>query len=493
MTKDSLFSRASKAAAWGYAGTALKLVLQLGVQVYMARILGPGEYGLFAIGVVVVAFALYFGDVASSALIPRKELSGEQIRFAFTWQILASCGVALCLFLSSNAIAAYTGEPRAVGVVRALSSICVLNALGGVSLALLRRDLSYKTIQIAQVSGYVVGYVLVGMAWVTFLQASVWALVAAWLAQVLVTSIWLLCACPHSMRPRFACADGAELLKFGWSSLVSNLGTWAMSNVDRVIVARYFPAVQVGLYTTSANLLATPLSQLYATFQSVAFSASSRLDENPGQISHAFSTLMAVVVLCAGLVYGTSFVAADVIVLNLYGEAWSEAVPFVRVFSFVMFCNALSGSITPLLWGRGRIGVEAKLQAFTAVLLVVGSLLFISHSAVAVAIWVAVCMALRCGVLLCLAWDSFLQREATGFAPVLKMLLFVSCFVIVFAVLRVALAGAEGRILGLFLIVGLPLLALLVVFKFSVWFGAHFSRLANSMALRLPLIGRYLV
>ena len=50
--------------SWGAGGSVVKIILQLGIQVILARLLGPAEYGLFALGVIVVGLSGYFSDRA---------------------------------------------------------------------------------------------------------------------------------------------------------------------------------------------------------------------------------------------------------------------------------------------------------------------------------------------------------------------------------------------------------------------------------------------
>nr|WP_315478721.1 oligosaccharide flippase family protein [uncultured Rhodoferax sp.] len=418
--KNELLGKAVRAAGWGYAGTAVKLVMQLGVQILLARLLGPAEYGIFAIGVIVVAFALYFGDVASSALIPRPEPSADELRFAFTWQLIVSVLVTAVIYGIAEPVAQFVNEPRAVGVLQTLAFVCALNAFGGVSLAILRRRLDYKRIQIAQVSGYFVGYVLIALPWAVWGTPSVAALVAAWLVQVGVTSLLFYIFAPHPVTPKLKCNGGADLLLFGWHSLVSNLSTWALTNVDRVIVARHFPVSQVGLYTTASNLLSTPLSQIYATFQSVIFSASSQLDKD--KTNTLFSNLVFMAVLVVGFIYGTTYSSATMIVDFLYGKQWMGTVPFIQIFSIALFFNAISGIVTPLLWAHGEIKRDSKVQVLLAIGLAILAVFASQHSIIYVCTAVALIAALRAIFLLAIGLNKFLIPQNGFFMELVRLI-----------------------------------------------------------------------
>lgn len=484
---SALLGKAVRAAAWGYGGTAIKLVMQLGVQILLARILGPAEYGLFAIGVIVVAFALYFGDVASSALIPREEISPEQLRFAFTWQLLVSGLVTGIIFLLAEPIAGFVNEPKAAFILQALSFVCVLNAVGGVGLAILRRRLDYKMIQVAQVVGYFVGYVLVALPWALWWEPSVSALVAAWMIQVFVTSIIFMMVAPHSVLPKFVCEDGKQLLLFGWHSLLSNLGTWAIGNIDRVVVARTFPAAQVGLYTTSSNLLATPLSQIYATFQSVIFSATARLEQGSNRAGEVFVGLVLMATLVVGMAYGFTFSTADALVDFLYGEKWSGASPFIQAFSIVLFFNALSGIVSPLLWACGAIKQDASIQITMAVLLVMSTILASYYSALAIAWAVAACSAIRAVYLVNTGIKHFGVGDIGFKFEMMRLLAFLISFIFSLTLIKNKIeTSGVANYFAMVVLVLISFLLFIFILKHSKLIGPNFCGCIALVVEKMP-------
>ena len=57
---DDLAVRSAVAFMWGTGGSIVRIFLQLGIQVALARLLSPEVYGAFAFGVLVVGLASYF-------------------------------------------------------------------------------------------------------------------------------------------------------------------------------------------------------------------------------------------------------------------------------------------------------------------------------------------------------------------------------------------------------------------------------------------------
>ncbi|MFY8016898.1 MAG: oligosaccharide flippase family protein, partial [Inhella sp.] len=165
----------------------------------MARLLGPVEYGVFAIGAIVIGFSAFFSDVGLAyGLIQKREVTERDVRFVVTWQIILGAVVTALIALAASPIATFFGEPRAASVVLALSALCLINALTAPALNLLKRDLDFKSIQIDFLVSYIVGYLLVGLPLALF-GFHVWALVWAWLIQAAVNGLLLYRRTQHAL------------------------------------------------------------------------------------------------------------------------------------------------------------------------------------------------------------------------------------------------------------------------------------------------------
>src|ERR1043165_4783679 len=104
---------AQRALKWSAMTTIARFALQLGAQVALARMLGPGNFGVYGIGMVVFTFAAFLsGSGFSWNLMLQTSISREDIRFSFTWQMLAGLLTAAAIFAAAPAIAGFFGDPR---------------------------------------------------------------------------------------------------------------------------------------------------------------------------------------------------------------------------------------------------------------------------------------------------------------------------------------------------------------------------------------------
>ena len=401
----SLGERSITAVLWGTGGSVVRMAIQISVQVVLARLLGPGEYGVFAIGSVVVGFSSFFADFGLAyGLIQKREVSDQDVRFAFTWQLVVGAVVTCVIALGSGLIARFFGEPRSADVVQVMSLICLVSALTAPSASILKRRLDFKTQQVCYVISYVLGFVCVGIP-LALTGKGVWALVAAWVSQASILCLLLFRTARYPLKPLFWYSEARTQLRYSGTVLATNLLNWAIGNIDRVIVGRLLPSREIGIYATMYNLVYTPSASILGVVQPVFFSASARMNEsNADQAAGAklvkgFAILVAAIFLYLGPVFATAAVIADDLIVALYGHAWRDASKLFAPLTLAMPFFLVWGLSTPVLWASGRPEAEFNTQWPVAILWgLSGWLLTVMGGAQAMAWGVCGLFVLRCAV-----------------------------------------------------------------------------------------------
>jgi len=425
MPVPSLKSRSLTAFVWGGAGSFLKLLIQIGSQIILARLLGPEQYGLFAIGVIAISFSSFFSDVGIAyGLIQRQHISQQDIRFVFTWQLIVGIFVSLIVAGLSGPLAEFFREPRVESILLALAPICFIQAATAVSLNLLKRNLDFKTMQIAQLSGYVLGYVAVGIP-LALAGWQVWALIVAWAVQVTVTFILFYWQVRHAAQPLFFHPDARAITGFGFKVLATNLANWMVGNIDRLVIARYMPSTAVGLYATPYNLMFTPSTTLMGVIQPIMYSACARVQGEHERIGRAYLALVAAITLGAMPMFFAISAVAETFILALYGPTWAGAAEVLRPIALAMPFFLLWNITTPPLWTNGQPGLELKMQLPMAILWLAASLVAVQYSLAAVA-WTVFGLYLVRAVLFIVAAGKVTRISASGFLKAAKGGMFLS-------------------------------------------------------------------
>ncbi len=342
--------------------------------------------------------AIFFADIGIAyGLIQRKQVTDLDIRYVFTWQMIIGALVSFAVAVLSGPLAELFKEPRAEHVLIAMAPICFIQAATAVSLNLLKRNLDFKTLQICQGLGYLVGYLMVGVP-LALAGWQVMSLVIAWLVQSIVTFFLLFSRVKHPTKPLINHPDAKSMTGFAFKVLATNITNWMISNIDRVVVARHYPSIAVGLYTTPYNLMYTPTTTLMGVIQPVMYSACSKVQGDRQRISDAYLILVAAICLFIMPIFFTIAMIADTFILSLYGEEWKEAAVVLKPIALAMPLYMLWVITTPPLWTNSHPGLELKMQVPMAVIWFVAVLVAAQYTISVVAWTVFSLVAIRLGV-----------------------------------------------------------------------------------------------
>lgn len=416
--RDSSLSELSlQAIKWSYFGVFARILAQVGIQIILARLLGPDVFGLFAMAALMVGLGIVVvGLGLGSALIQKKEITDNDIRQTFTWSVLSGLGMTLLTVWLARDFANFFKDYRLENVLYGLTPVFMLLSLSIVPQALLRRELSYKIAQSIEIVSYLFGFLLVGVS-CALLGAGIWSLVAAWLAQLASSVLLLLIVRRHSMRPLLRGHYG--LCRFGSRVLCTNMANLAIENMDNLMVGKLLGATPLGLYSLAYTFVRTPANHLVLTLQNILFSASSRAQDNRSGLERACLTVTAAVSLIATPVFAGVAAVPHTLVEAFFGTAWMAAAPVLQALSIAMILHASMAVTGPVLAGKGAASAELKVQFWVALILLIAIAVTARYSIEAVAWVVCAVYALRlAGMILMLA--RHVQIPARSFLRALR-------------------------------------------------------------------------
>ncbi|MCC6609980.1 MAG: lipopolysaccharide biosynthesis protein [Burkholderiales bacterium] len=380
----SLIKHSVRALKWSYVGVAARVVLQIASQIVLARLLGPAAFGVVTAAVLVILIAGIVAELGlGTALIQAPSIDSTDIRSAFTRVLLAAAIMSMVILLGADLVAALFGNPQVAAVLRWMTLAMIFQACGAVSLGLLRRRLDFKTIQVAQVSSYFVGFFLIGVtcAW---LGAGEWSLVAAWVSQTFLASVIQYARVRHELAPRLR-SGPAALTGFGLRTVGASFANWSVENLDNLMVGRAFGTTTLGAYSIAYSLVRTPVNHIVFSLQQVIVPFTARAQEDREMLRKAYLTLLwAVAVVTMPTFFGLG-VLAPTAIDALYGSAWSEAIPLLLPLALAMPLHAVQAVGGPVLWGSGEVGREIHVTGWVVVLLILVLLIASRISAIAVA------------------------------------------------------------------------------------------------------------
>lgn len=398
MTQQKLHALAERAFKWSALTTGGRFALQLVAQVLLARLLGPSNYGVYGIGLVVLTFVTFLsGNSFSYTLLLQKDVTEEDVRFSFTLQTIAGAVGALAMFFGAGLMAGFFADPRIEPMLQWLALACLLIALTGPSNCLLQRDLKFRDVGLIQLGSYGAGYLLVAVP-MALNGFGPQALAAGCVVQAAVALAASFAVHPHALRPLLRHPLGVDRLETSRTVFFTNIVNWLLTNLDRLVIGRVLNTHAVGLYSVAYNIASIPYTLLIGALQPAFLATGAKLHDQPEQLAQAWLTLLACVavfLIPAALAMG--LLAPDLVEV-LYGSAWSEAGWVMAVMFFCLPAWTSLGLSTPMLWNTGRKHLEAGLQLPLLALLVPAWWLLAPHGLRAVVVVAALFIFARAAV-----------------------------------------------------------------------------------------------
>ncbi|MEW1957300.1 lipopolysaccharide biosynthesis protein [Kineococcus sp. NPDC059986] len=363
----------ARSAARGGGGTllsqALRLVLQLGSVVVLARLLDPAAFGLVAMVTSIIGVAELVRDFGLSTAATRvKELDQDQQTNLFWTNTALGLGCSVVAAALSPLVAAVYDRTELVPVVLALSAVFTLNGVSTQFRVDLTRQLRFGRLIVVDVAGQVAGIAVAITAAV--LGAGLWALVAQQLTTAVVGCAGA--AALSGFRPGLPHRRSSvrPFLHFGGRLLATSSLWYATKNVDNVVLGVVAGPAPLGVYARAYQLLMTPLNQLNAPLTRVAVPVLSAVQDDGPRYERYLRTAQLTGCYVTAPVLAVAAALASPVVEVLLGREWHAVAPVFAALAVGGVFRAVSQLAFWIYVSQGRPGAQFRMLLVTAPVMV---------------------------------------------------------------------------------------------------------------------------
>ena len=402
MSSESTAARGRAWITWSSLGLGVTGLGQFALLAALARMLGPGEFGVVTAALVVVGIGRVVHASIGPALVQRADLQPEHVRAASLLACASALLMTILVFAAAPLAATFFRDEAVAPVLRGLAWLYVCQALGLVPEAMLQREMRLRELAIAETLGVLVGCLPIGIAMAAS-GAGPHAMTGAWLGQATVKCIALLWLRPEPLS--FATTRTAlrDVTRFSFGVLAAGMCNYAASQGDNVVVGRSMPAAALGVYGRAYQLMAMPAMFLGEVVDRIAFPLLSRVQDDRAQLRAAYARGVSLVVCVMAPAAALCVVLAPEIVRVVLGPGWEEvAATFAVLCCGLVFRTGYKLS-DMLARATGTVYARAWRQAVFAVLLLLGA--YVGSSGGTVGVATGVVLALLCNYAL-MAWLS---------------------------------------------------------------------------------------
>lgn len=344
------------------------------IQIVLARILDPADFGIVAITTVFMTLANTIIETSfSSSVIQKSELSQKLLSSVFFANAVLSFFVYLLLFLAAPLISRFYDEAILTAVLRVQGLRIVIASLCSIQDALLIREMKFKTLFICELIGAIVqiGVGLV-MAYTGF---GVWAIVFSALSGYLASGIGKMLASRWKPSLYYSHSLVKDALSFSSKILAVRVTRKLFYNIRTLTIGKVYTTDTLGYFNKGFQFPSTAMTVVDGSLTSVAFTSLSKLQDDKQALVNALRNYVRIMMyLCTPMMVGMAIVA-EPLVKVLLTDKWLACVPYLQIVCFTQLLAPLNVKTTAFE-ALGESSISMKLHVSGIVLSII--LLFAS-------------------------------------------------------------------------------------------------------------------
>jgi teichuronic acid exporter len=340
--------------------------IQFIVQIILARLLLPEDYGIIALVLVFLTIANVFVQSGfNTALIQKKDADEADFSSVFYLSLFIAGLIYIVLFFTAPFISAFYEEPQLIPVFRVLSITLFFGALNSIQNAVIARNLQFKKLFLSSSGAILIsGTVGVYMAYTGF---GVWALVGHQLTNQLLIMLILWFTVKWRPKRLFSPRKVKNLFSFGWKLLVSSLINTIYNDLRSLIIGKMYNPAMLGFYNRGQQFPSLIVLNIDGSIQSVMLPVlSSQQDNRPRVKDMMRRAIVTSSFIIFPMMVGLA-VTAEPLVMLLLTDKWLPCVPFLQIFCAVYAFMPIHTANLQAINALGRSDIFLKLEVIKKV------------------------------------------------------------------------------------------------------------------------------
>ncbi len=365
-------------------------VAKLIVQIILARLLLPKDFGVISIISVFIALSQSLMDSGfQNALIREEKTCEEDLATVFYFNFFMSIVLYGALFFAAPSLSLFFHEPKLELILRVVGIILIINSFGLIQRTILSKQLKFKTQMIINMlSSIISGLIAIFCAFRGF---GIWSLVIQTIVmQFLQASLFTM---KNRWWPKtgFYWKSFKRLYKFGWKIMISGLLNTAYQNIYFVLIGRLYSASDLGYYTNAQKLRDAADFTITGAVRKVSYPALSKVKDQQEVLKRGYRKILRYTVFFTlPISLGLAVIAPQFFPV-LFGTKWDYSIPYFQILCLAGIFFPLHAINLNILQVKGRSDLVLKLELINkgfAVALIVLSLIF--HGGMMGLVWMSV-------------------------------------------------------------------------------------------------------
>lgn len=370
---------------WKFLERAGTQIVNLVVQIILARLINPSEFGSLAVLIVFVNIANIFIQKGLSSSIIRKKDADSLDYDTALWASMCLAGILyIIIFVFAPLISKVYNSVILIRGLRIFSIQLFFGALYCIQNAILVREMQFKTIFIRGIISSI-GAGIVGII-MAYLEYGLWALVMQTILNQILCCLTAWKAVSWKPKFRFSKERLSDIFSFGGKILISELLSYSVEGIRTLVIGKVYSPKVLSYYDRGQTYPATLMRGIYDTIGGVLLPVFSKKqdDKNLGYTIVKYNSI--IFFLTTPIFVGMAAVANPLIPI-LLTDKWNGAIPFFIIFSLYWIPYPIQGICKMGVYAKGVSDSVLKIEVAKTIVtfITLGVSLFISPFAIALA------------------------------------------------------------------------------------------------------------
>ena len=365
------------------------MAFQMIVQIVIARLLSPSDYGVISMMIVFIAIATIFVQNGfSQALVQKKEVSEIDYSTTFILNLMIGVLLYVVLLFSTPYIAEYYHEEQIKQCLPVMSLLLIFGSINSTQIAIANRQMRFKKLFYCNVWASI----LSGIAGIVMavLGFGVWALVTQQLSNSIVLSVTIWLHQRWFPKTGFSRTNAKELFSFGWKLLVAGLLNQTYKELTSLIIGRKYTSSDLAFYTKGSQFPKYITMGVDSSINSVMYAAFSKNQNNKAALYQQMKNSMVINTYIVFPLLALLALMATPLVHILLTDKWLPVVPYMQICCFTFALHPIASVQVQAITAVGRSDIRLKIEILKKTIGVFLICLALPYGSFAIAISVAI-------------------------------------------------------------------------------------------------------
>lgn len=319
------------------------VVIQLGVNAVLSRILTPADYTIVSIAQVFIEFFNLLADMGfGPAIIQNKSLTDEDVRVIFRFSIGLATALGFIFMLLGYPVSLFYEDSVYIPIFLIFGVSVFFFSLLVVPRAMIQKRKDFKTVNtILILTGIIKGIVSIFLA---YLGWKYYAIIVGSLVQAILNFLLYYRKARISPKAKFTMEPIKKIWAFSRNQFSFNFINYFSRNFDSILIGRVFAGGALGYYNKAYQLSLYPNTILAGIITPVIQPIMSEYEDRRDVIKDTYLKITRILANLGVPISVFCFFAGKEIIFFIFGDQWGNSVLTFQILAVSIWIQMIASS-----------------------------------------------------------------------------------------------------------------------------------------------------